>query len=118
MDYALRKVLNGLTVKARKRRASLAFFAVYTAIIDVMHQINAWKNVTRILSSNSDDHLISESVSKLMKMGIKHMLRCSQKSKKNEPAFYKNKEQTMQAVNTVSRKLKRPAREAIAFLTW
>ena len=114
MDYTLRKVLNGFTVKARKRRASLAAFAVYTSIINVLHQINAWKNITRILSSSSDDYLLSESVSRLMKIGVNHMLRCSQKSKKNEPAFYKNKEQTMQAVNSVVRKLKKSARVAIA----
>jgi hypothetical protein len=114
MDYTLRKVLNGFTVKARKRRASLAAFAVYTSVINVLHQVNAWKSIARILSSNSDDYLISENVNKLMKLGVSHMLRCSQKSKKNEPAFYKNKEQTMQAVKSVVRKLRRPAHAVIA----
>lgn len=112
LDNILQKVINGFAQSARKRRGKLAYFAIYTATVHSLRKANEWNKLATLLSSaeNYSNEVYIEKLTRLIKKAVFFMLTYSKKAKRNEPAFYKNKEQTNEAVKKVTKKIMRIAR--------
>lgn len=113
LDNIMQKVINGFAQPVMKRRGKLAYFAIYTTTVHALRKANAWNKLTTSLSSaeNYSDEVYRVPLIRLIKRIRSFMLSCSKRAKKNEPAFYKNKEQTNNAVRKVTKKVRRMAKE-------
>ena len=113
LDNLMLKVINGFAQPAMKRRGKLAYFAIYTVTVDALRKAHAWHRFITLLSSveNYSNESYRELLTRLIKKTRYLMLSYSKRAKKNEPAFYKNKEQTNAAVKKVTKKVRRTAKE-------
>lgn len=112
IDDVLRDVLNGYAVEKTRKRAKIAAFAVFASLVKSLHEVQAWNYMVKELAeTQSATESLKERIGKIIRLLIKHMLQYSKKAKKNEPAFYKNKEETAGAVERTVMKIKKAAKE-------
>jgi hypothetical protein len=113
LDSILRRYIRGYENPRRRRRASTAGFAVFAATVKALHDTKSWKDVPKAMNGigSSERVHFEESLGRVFGAGTKFMLRRSKGAKPNEPAFYKNKEQTRKAIKWVVPKIRKYARE-------
>jgi len=112
IDDVLWDVLNHYAVEKTRKRAKIAAFAVFASLVKALHKIQAWNYMVKGLAEpKSDTDCFEEGIGKVIRLSIKHMLQYSKKAKKNEPAFYKNKEETAKAVDRTVKKIKKATNE-------
>jgi hypothetical protein len=107
-----RRTINGYGNRTSKRRGQIASYAIFAATATALKKVAVWQSLVKQLSMQEDYSGFERngSVKMLIKSCRGHMLKYSKNASGNESAFYKNKEETNEAVRKVVKKITRFAR--------
>lgn len=106
------EVNNGYANQKSRKRGQIAAYAIFTSTVNALKKAKKWHPLVHQLAAQEDYWNFDRNaeVEGLIKACRGHMLRFSKRAKRNEPAFYKNKEQTNEAVKKVTKKIMKIAR--------
>lgn len=115
LDNLVMWVNKGYANQKSRKRGQIAAYAIFTATATALKKAGIWYSLVNQLAAQEDywNFDKNEVVRGLIKACRGYMLRYSKKAKRNEPAFYKNKEQTNEAVKKVIKKIMRIARDIL-----
>ncbi|MBM4146940.1 MAG: hypothetical protein FJ240_11850, partial [Nitrospira sp.] len=108
----IRRVINSFANKTSRKRGQIATYAIFTATANALKKAGIWNSIVSQLATQEDylNFEKNEDVEMLIKACRGYMLKISKKARRNEPAFYKNREQTQEAINKVLKKIMKTAR--------
>jgi len=112
IDLLLRNVVKSYASEKTKKRAKLALFSVFASLVKSFHEVQVWNHLAKeivdyqYVARSREDRII-----KIMKLTIKYLLQYSKQTQKNEPSFFKSKEETNKTVVKVVKKIKKSSKE-------
>lgn len=114
LDNLVTWVNRGYANQKSRKRGQIAAYAIFTATATALKKAGIWYPLVNQLAAQEDylNFDKNEAVESLIKACRGYMLRYSKKER-NEPAFYKNKEETNKAVKKVIKKIMRIAKDIL-----